>query len=91
MKYLTLIFFFFSCTTPEATKPCNKRCGKLNYSQRFPLTNSIKYTFVNDCKDTISRVVYLNDVQLGNDNGASYYVRNYGKLEHFNNFCEPIN
>jgi hypothetical protein len=82
MKYLIISLILFTSCCPEPIReveitPCNQNCGKLIDTRHFREEQKIRLMYVTECKDTITKIIELNQSQLGNDNGILFYVSTF--------------
>lgn len=89
MKKLILILLsilFLSCSSNDDNKiekPCEYECGILITKQHFRSEQRVQYTYKNECGNIISNNIFLNQEQLGSDNGIQYFINNYSVGDYY--------
>lgn len=81
-----IVFSLLSCSKDDDTKPCNTECGKLISKYHYRDIQTVQYTYVTNCNDTLTSTVFLNEEQLGVDNGVAYFINTYSLKDYY---CEP--
>ena len=72
----------------EKGNPCNEECGKLISSYHYRELQEINLIYISECtQDTVSYILELNEEQLGDDNGISYYVDTFDVGQYY---CEGL-
>ena len=66
-------------------EPCYDNCGKLITKFHHRELQTIDYTYVTNCNDTLISTVILNEKQLGIDNGITYFINTYSLKDYY---CE---
>lgn len=80
-----VIMVISSCVSDTKDEPCNLDCGKLITKYHYRELQAIDYTYVTNCNDTLTSTVFLNEEQLGVDNGVAYFINTYSLKDYY---CE---
>lgn len=74
-----------SCSSEQAVtkEPCNYDCGKLISKYHYREAKLVSYTYVNKCNDTIVDIIELDEEQLAQDNGISYFINTYQLKDYY--------
>lgn len=86
---LGIVLIVSSCSSNDkvgTTILCNNNCGKLITKFHYRDKQTIDYTYVTNCNDTLISTVILNKEQLGIDNGISYFINTYSLKDYY---CKP--